>query len=127
MKSFIVALFLLLSVGLFVTATAIRTVNCVDTLQSMADKLPKTEETFLRTDDIEDHVYALLALWDQEFPSIVCTAGYENTNRCDEAIRALNIHFQNKNGSDFSVALSQFCDGLSRLRILEGIHWQGIL
>jgi hypothetical protein len=126
MKSFIFALLLLLSVSLFVTVNAVKTVSRIDQMLAIADDLPKNEADFISANGTADKVNALISLWDKEFPSIVCTAGYENTNRCDEAIGALAVHFQNRNGADFSVALSEFCDGLSRLRILEGIHWQGI-
>lgn len=127
MKSFIFALFLLLSVSLFVTLNAVQTVSRIDRMLAIANGLPKNAEAFASAEGIEEDVNALVSLWDKEFPIIVCTAGYENTNRCDEAIGALCVHFQNKNGTDFSVALSEFCDGLSRLRILEGLHLQGII
>lgn len=126
MKSFIIALFLLVTVGIFVTVTSLKTVNRIEALLEIAERLPKTADAFFHADNISKDVNTLIDLWDKEFPIIVCTAGYENTNRCDEAIGALAIHFKNKNGSDFSVALAEFCDSLSRLRILEGIHWQGI-
>lgn len=126
MKSFIFALLLLLSVSLFVTVNAAQTVSRIDQMLAIADDLPKNEADFISANGTADKVNALISLWDKEFPSIVCTAGYENTNRCDEAIGALAVHFQNRNGADFSVALSEFCDSLSRLRILEGLHWQGI-
>lgn len=126
MKSFIFALLLLLSVSLFVTVNAVKTVSRIDQMLAIAKDLPKNEADFISANGTADKVNALISLWDKEFPSIVCTAGYENTNRCDEAIGALAVHFQNRNGADFSVALSEFCDSLSRLRILEGIHWQGI-
>ncbi len=126
MKSFIFALILLLSVSLFVSLNAVKTVSDIDEMLAIADKLPKSAEAFTHTDHIEGDVRKLIRLWDEKFPDIVCTAGYENTNRCDEAIGALAVHFQNKSWADFSVALSEFCDGLSRLRILEGVHLQGI-
>ena len=127
MKSFIFALLLLISSALFVTINAAQTVRKIDEMLAISDELPKTEEEFFIANGAEDQVKALIDLWDREFPIIVCTAGYENTNRCDEAIGALAVHFQNQSGAEFSVALSEFCDSLSRLRILEGIHWQGIL
>ena len=126
MKSFIFALALLLSVTLFVTVNSAKTVNRIDTMLAIANGLPKAMEDFSDISGIENNVTTLVKLWDKEFPSIVCTAGYENTNRCDEAIGALAVHFKNENIADFTVALSEFCDGLSRLRILEGIHWQGV-
>lgn len=127
MKSFIFALLLLISSALFVTINAAQTVRKIDEMLAISDELPKTEEEFFIANGAEDQVKALIDLWDREFPIIVCTAGYENTNRCDEAIGALAVHFQNQSGAEFSVALSEFRDSLSRLRILEGIHWQGIL
>ena len=127
MKSFIFALLLLISTALFVTINAAQTVRKIDEMLAISDELPKTEEEFFIANGAEDQVKALIDLWDREFPIIVCTAGYENTNRCDEAIGALAVHFQNQSGAEFSVALSEFRDSLSRLRILEGIHWHGIL
>ena len=127
MKSFIFALLLLISTALFVTINAAQTVRKIDEMLAISDELPKTEEEFFIANGAEDQVKALIDLWDREFPIIVCTAGYENTNRCDEAIGALAVHFQNQSGAEFSVALSEFRDSLSRLRILEGIHWLGIL
>ena len=127
MKSFIFALIIFLSSALFVTINSAQTVKKIDKMRAITDALPKTEDDFLIAHGAEDQVEALIALWDVEFPSIVCTAGYENTNRCDEAIGALAVHFYNKSGAEFSVALAEFRDSLSRLRILEGIHWQGIL
>ena len=126
MKSFILAVFLLLTVSIFVTYNAGKTVAYIDEMLQLADALPKNQEAFINSGPIDDTVIALITLWDQKFPVIVCTAGYANTNRCDEAIGALSIHFQNQSGADFAVALSEFCDGLSRLRILEGLNWEGI-
>ena len=127
MKSFIFALFLLLCITLFVTVNARQTVNSIDKMLDIANSLPKYAEEFALAGHIEDDVFALISLWDREFPLLVFTAGYTNTNRCDEAIGALAVYFQNKNGPDFTVALSEFCDSLSRLRILEGMGWEGIL
>ena len=126
MKSFLLAIFLLLSVSLFVSVNAGKTVFRIDDILCIANALPKTEEAFLSAGNIGNDVFALIDLWDQEFPKIARTAGYANTNRCDQAIGALAIHFQNRNGAEFSVALSEFCDGLRRLRTLEGISWEGI-
>ena len=126
MKSFIIAISLLLSVCLFVTVNALQTTARIDEMLKIAGSLPQTEEAFQKANAMEGDVLALIALWDRVFPSLVCTAGYANTNRCDEAIGALAVHFQNRDGDDFAVALSEFCDGLSRLRILEGITWEGI-
>ena len=126
MKSFILAIFLLLSVSLFVFVNAGKTVCRIDEILRIANKLPKTEESFLSADDISNDVFHLIDLWNQEFPKIARTAGYANTNRCDQAIGALAVHFQNRNGNEFAVTLSEFCDGLYRLRMLEGINWEGI-
>ena len=126
MKSFIFALLLLISTALFVTINAAQTVRKIDEMLAISDELPKTEEEFFIANGAEDQVKALIDLWDREFPIIVCTAGYENTNRCDEAIGALAVHFQNQSGAEFAVSLTEFCDGLQRLRTLEGISWEGI-
>ena len=126
MKSFLLAIVLLLAVSLFVSINAGKTVLRIDEMLSIANALPKTEEAFLSAENISDEIFALINLWDQEFPKIVRTAGYANTNRCDQAIGALAVHFQNRNGAEFAVALSEFCDGLHRLRTLEGICWEGI-
>ena len=83
------------------------------------DAPPTNEQTLLAVNE-------LTARWKKWFPLISFATGYENTNRCDEAIGALAIHFKNGNGEDFSVALSEFRDALDRLRILEGFHWQSI-
>lgn len=126
MKSFVIALFLLFAVGLFATVNSIQTVARIDKLLNLAQTLPHTEEAFSRNADVKETVSALIALWDREFPAIAFSAGYQNTDRCDEAIGALAVHFQNNNGGDFTVALAEFCDSLSRLRILEGFHPEGI-
>ena len=126
MKSFIFAVCLLLTVGLFVTVNAFHTVYRIDILLEIANQLPKTEAEFENAADIDEAVFSLISRWDKEIPFIVCTAGSGNINRCDEAIGALAVHFQNQSGAEFAVALSEFCDGLKRLRILEGIHPEGI-
>ena len=127
MKSFLLAILLLLTVTLFVSVNARKTVSRIDEMLRIANALPKTEEAFLSAGDISDDVFALIDLWDQEFPKIARTAGYANTNRCDQAVGALSVHFQNRNGAEFAVALSEFCDGLHRLRTLEGVSWEGVL
>ena len=126
MKSFLLAIVLLLTVSLFVSVNAGKTVLRIDEMLSIANALPKTEEAFLSAENISDDIFALIDLWDQEFPKIARTAGYANTNRCDQAIGALAVHFQNRNGAEFAVALSELCDGLHRLRTLEGVCWEGI-
>jgi hypothetical protein len=126
MRSFIFAVFLLSAVTVFTAINAVQTVRRIDEMLALADTLPKNEEEFSSAEDIDKNVLALIELWDREFPAIAFTAGYDNTNRCDEAIGALEVHFRNNNGADFSVALSEFCDGISRLRILEGFRLEGI-
>ena len=126
MKSFVFAICLLLAVTIFITANAIKTVEHIDEMLNIANSLPRNEEEFSSKEHIEKDVLSLIELWDREFPALTFTAGYDNTNRCDEAIGALAVHFRNNNGADFAVALSEFCDGLYRLRILEGFHWEGI-
>jgi len=128
MKSFIFALIMLTSVTVFTAVNAYQTVSCIDEMLVLTEALPKTEGEFEnQSEAISLTVHKLSALWKQHFPLISFTAGYENTNRCDEAIGALAVHFENRNGEDFSVALAEFCDSLTRLRILEGLHWHGIL
>ena len=127
MKSFILALILLLSAIVFVGLNGYGTVNRIDSMLDLASTLPQTELEFQHTDiNIAETVKLLTDLWDKSFPLISFTAGYENTDRCDEAIGALSVHFQNKNTADFTVALSEFCDGLNRLRILESLRWESI-
>lgn len=126
MKSFIIAISLLFSITVFVTVNSSKTISRIDQMLKIAEALPKTEEAFLHGEYADEDVLALIALWDRHFPVLVYTAGYANTNRCDEAIGALAVHFHNQNGSDFAVALSEFCDGLRRLRTLEGFDWDGI-
>ena len=126
MKSFLLAIVLLLTVSLFVSVNAGKTVSRIDEMLSIANTLPKTEEAFASAEDIGNDVLILIDLWDQDFPKIARTAGYANTNRCDQAIGALAVHFQNRNGAEFAVSLAEFCDGLYRLRTLEGISWEGI-
>ena len=126
MKSFLSAIFLSLTVCLFVSINASKTVFRIDEMLHIANTLPKTEEAFSSADDINRDVSMLIDLWDHEFPKIARTAGYANTNRCDQAIGALAVHFQNRNGNEFAVTLSELCDGLYRLRTLEGISWEGL-
>ncbi len=128
MKSFLIALSLILAVSVFVCINAHCTVRTIDELLTLANELPKTaEEWDTAHEGAADTVTALCTLWDKKFPFIAFTAGYENTNRCDEAIGAMLVHFQNENDTDFTVARAEFCDCLKRLRILEGFHIQGIL
>ena len=126
MKSFLLAILLLSIVSLFVLSNARKTVLRIDEMLSITTALPKTEEAFSSAEDIDNDIFTLIDLWDQEFPKIARTAGYANTNRCDQAIGALAVHFQNRNGNEFAVTLSEFCDGLYRLRTLEGISWEGL-
>ncbi|MBE6665491.1 MAG: hypothetical protein E7603_04600 [Ruminococcaceae bacterium] len=127
MKSFVFALLMLFSVTVFITFNAHQTVSYIDEMLTLTEFLPKSEKDFENPSaQFALTVNELTALWEKYFPMISFTAGYENTNRCDEAICALAIHFENENGEDFSVALSEFRDALGRLKILEGFHWQGI-
>lgn len=127
MKSFIFAWIMLLSVTLFTTINAFQTLSHIDEMLLITEILPKNKEDFEnQSDEISLSVYELSQLWEKYFPLISFTAGYENTNRCDEAIGMLEIHFNNGNGEDFSVALAEFRDSLARLKILEGLHWHGI-
>jgi hypothetical protein len=126
MKSFIFALLLLLAVSLFATVHSVRTVARIDNLLKLADTLPTSEEAITASSAVTENVTALIALWDREFPAIAFSVGYQNTDRCDEAIGALAVHFRNNNGADFTVALTEFRDSLCRLRILEGFHPEGI-
>ena len=128
MKSFIFALLMLFSVTVFITFNAHQTVSHIDEMLALTEILPKNKKDFENSSEQTAlTVDELTKLWEKCFPLISFTAGYENTNRCDEAIGALEIHFKNGDGEDFSVALSEFRDSLGRLRILEGFHWQGIL
>ena len=73
MKSFIFALLLLLSVSLFVTVNAVKTVSRIDQMLAIAKDLPKNEADFISANGTADKVNALISLWDKEFPSIVYT------------------------------------------------------
>ena len=127
MKSFIFALLMLLSISIFVTFNALQTVSCIDDMLALTEALPKSAEEFETvSEEAERTMNELTQLWERCFPLISFTAGYANTNRCDEAVGALSIHLKNNNGTDFAVALSELQDSLARLRILEGFHWQGI-
>ena len=120
MRSFIIACVLLSLVILFVCLNSFATVRTLDEMLSLSAMLPETAEDFrLRYEDYRPTAEKLWSLWNEKFSRIAFTAGYENTNRCDEAIGALKIHFQNKNAQDFTVSLSEFRDALKRLRHLE--------
>lgn len=125
MKSFAIAWVLLFSVMTFVFCNAHITVSTVDELLSLAETLPVHAKD-IRFEEDGKTVRALAELWDKKFPYIAFTAGYESTDRCDEALGALTVHFENQNHTDFAAALSEFRDGLKRLRILEGFHIEGI-
>ena len=128
MKSFIFALLMLLSIAIFVIFNSNQTVSRIDAMLALTEILPKNTEEFEATSEQANlAVHELNELWESCFPLISFTAGYENTNRCDEAFIALDVHFKNGNGAEFTAALAEFRDSLARLRILEGIHWQGIL
>lgn len=127
MKSFVVALILIASVFTFVILNSFYTISAIDEMLALSENLPKTAEDFHRNRDTAAPVVAQLStFWDQKFPFIVFMSGYGNIDRCDAAIRTLAVHFQNGNTSDYLVALSEFRDGLKRLRILEGWHPESI-
>ena len=127
MKSFVVALILIASVFTFVILNSFYTVSAIDEMLALSENLPKTAEDFHRNRNTADSVVTHLTnLWDQKFPFIVFMSGYGNIDRCDAAIRAFSVHFQNGNINDYLVALSEFRDGLKRLRILEGLHPESI-
>ena len=102
MKSFIFALLMLFSVTVFITFNAHQNISYIDEMLALTEILPKdkfdfenqSEQTLLAVNE-------LTALWKKWFPLISFATGYENTNRCDEAIGALAIHFKNGNGEDF--------------------------
>ena len=128
MKSFIFALLMLLSIAIFVIFNSNQTTSHIDKMLTLAEKLPKTKKDFENQSENTEIIFReLTGLWKTYFPLISFTAGYENTDRCDEAMIALSVHFENGNGEDFSAAVSEFRDSLARLKILEGLHWQGIL
>lgn len=125
MKSFIVAWILLFCVICFVSINAFITVRAIDEMTALTETIPLSVDEILYETDAEK-VRTLSALWDRYFPYIAFTAGYTNTERCDQAIGALSIHFRNRNFSDFAAAVSECHDALLRLRILEGVHAEGI-
>ena len=127
MKSFIVALILIVSVSVFVIWNSIYTVSIIDEMLLLTEALPKTAEEFRSSASAAaPAMNRLTALWDQKFPFIVFMSGYGNTDRCDTAIGALSVHFKNANDMEFPIALAEFRDGLKRLRILEGFHAESI-
>ncbi|MBQ8495842.1 MAG: hypothetical protein IJ489_00095 [Clostridia bacterium] len=125
MRSFIIAWVLLFSVILFVSLNAFVTVRAIDEMTALAETIPLSANDISYETDAEK-VHTLAALWDRWFPYIAFTAGYTNTERCDQALGALTVYFGNRNFSDFAAALSEFHDALLRLRILEGFHIEGI-
>ncbi len=120
-----IALILLLSVTLFVILNSGATIRTIDEMLALTDELPLNSAS-LDYEKSAPYVHALAKLWDEKFPIIAFTAGYTNTNRCDEALGALVINFQNRNADDFTAALLSFRDALLRLHILEGVHIEGI-
>ena len=118
---------LLFSVAVFIGLNAYQTVSAVDEMLKLAEKLPQNTSDFQENWETNRFlVQKVVSLWDEKFPHIAFTAGYENTNRCDEAIGALTVYFENKSGIEFFVSLQEFQDALQRLRILEGFHLEGI-
>ncbi len=127
MRSFIIACALFFCVITFVCIHTRHTSEILDEISALSETLRQAEDEFLTEyPDVSLRVSALCALWDRHFPYIAFTVGYDNTNRCDEAIGDLQVYFRNRNADEFAAALARFTDALSRLRMLESFHPESI-
>lgn len=127
MKTFIVSLFIFTLIAVLVVWNALYIGNTADALLTLAESLPQDKEAFERggeeTAMLMDSLYGL---WDDRFPRLAFTAGYDNINRADDAVLQMRVCLENDNPEDFCVARAIFCDGIKRLRSLEGFSFHGI-
>ena len=127
MKSFVIACILLAGISVFVCLHTHHTTEVLEDMTALTRTFAQSEEDFFNEyENMRDNVEKLYHLWDEHFSYIAFTVGYNNINRCDEAIGDLHISFQNRNADDFFAALARFRDALSRLRILESFHPESI-
>ena len=127
MKTFIASLSIIMAVLIFVIWNAATVTGKINALLEIIENLPADAEAFdAEADAISDEIERLRALWDEAMPFLTLTVGYDNLNRADESFIALYVSYGNRNGDDFTVARMHFCDGLHRLRTLEGFHPDGI-
>ncbi len=119
MKTFIIALVVLVLVSGFVIWNAWDLTRTLDTLLSLTEALPFESADFKETPETGAHIHELYRLWDKSFDRIAMVSGYENLSRADEAIGSLFIHYENGNAADFTHARLMAWDSLKRLRHLE--------
>ena len=127
MKTFIASIAIIMAVLTFVICNAAIVTGKIDELLTIAEALPADADAFDEAyDALAGEMERLRALWDKTMPFLAVTVGYDNLNRADEAFVSLYVNYENRNGDDFTVARMHFCDGLRRLRMLEGFHPNGI-
>ncbi len=126
MKSFMIALVLLVLVIGFIVWNAIDLQKTFDEMLVIVESLPFEAKEFKKDAETEHAVEELYRLWDKNFARIAFTSGYDNCNRADEALGSLFIHFKNDNASDFTHARLMFWDSLRRLKMLESFHFDSI-
>jgi hypothetical protein len=127
LKSFIIACILLGLVGTFVCLHTHHTAEILNEISALTQAIPTTEtEFFTEYASVSSYISELCSLWDRYFSYIAFTIGYDNTNRCDEAICDLQAYCENRSAEDFAAALLRFRDALDRLRMLESFHPQSI-
>ena len=126
MKTFLIALLLLLLIVGFVICNTIDLQKTLHELIALTEALPFEASEFRQSPETQEIVEKLYHLWDKEFNRIVFTSGYLNCNRADEELTALFIHYRNNNAEDFTHARLLLWDSLCRLKILEGFHFDSI-
>ena len=126
MKTFLVALVILVLVIGFVIWNALDLKKTFEELLTITEALPAEASEFQKDEATREKVDALWRIWDKKFARITFTNGYENCNRADEALVSLVIHYQNDNAEDFTHARLIFWDSLCRLKTLESFGLDSI-
>lgn len=127
MRSFLIACVLFFCVIAFVFGHACYVSAILTEIYGLTQDLPQTEAEFsTQYSSVSARISELCALWDRHFPYIAFTVGYDNTNRCDDAVGDLEAYCKNRNADEFIAALTRFRDALSRLRTLESFHPESI-
>ncbi len=127
MKTFIIALSLLLVVVAFALINMIYISGCVGEMLDIAENLPKNKDEFEANYQAPlDSAEHLWAIWDSNIERLAYTVSYETIDRADDAMSDLYRAAQNRDGEEFTAAVLKFADSIRRLRELENFNANSI-
>ena len=125
MKSFLIAVFLVLLICAFSIYDSVCLCTITDSLLRAAEELPKDIEAFEKEEALKS-AEKLRMIWDNSVNRLTVTINHENINRADDAMNELYAAAFDNDAESFYPALMKFTDAVMRIRMFQTVSFDSI-